>query len=345
MKIEVELSPVIGVNGIVELAREIDSPYVSRLGISDVAMLFDSYLIQALCTQATEHVAVGSLVTNPYTRHESVIASAVNTLAEISGGRAFLGIGVGAGLGALGIKQIGTAKHLDTTLDRVVRLLRGDSIEFKSSSTEVRSVELKPKPSFEIPVVIGTRSRLVCEVAGRWADAVVVGTRDLSYEGLSRYRQWIGKGLRTSGRDMSDIEISPRVTICASEDAERARRSVVLYAAHYLALSEGYQQLLDDNQFARLKELVSQTQGWYFESDVVYPKELENIVTDEIIDQYAIAGTPDYCVDRIRELRDKGFDGVSMNIAAVRRDHRSLQDGLVECIHHLRSMFSEVYHM
>ena len=43
----------------------------------------------------TERVQIGPSVTNPLTRHPAVMASAIASLHELSGGRAFLGIGTG----------------------------------------------------------------------------------------------------------------------------------------------------------------------------------------------------------------------------------------------------------
>ena len=49
----------------------------------------------ALCT---ERIELGPGITNPYTRHPSVAASAIASLHELSSGRAFLGLGVGGSL-------------------------------------------------------------------------------------------------------------------------------------------------------------------------------------------------------------------------------------------------------
>ena len=105
MRIEVELSPVIAAGEMLELAKLVDEAGADRLGISDVAMLRDTFLVQALCAQATNRVQIGSLVSNPYLRHPAAVATTLATLNGITQGRAFLGIGVGAGLSGLSIDQ------------------------------------------------------------------------------------------------------------------------------------------------------------------------------------------------------------------------------------------------
>ena len=103
MEIEVELSPVVSIDELLGLARIVDEIGVSRLGISDVALLRDSYQLQALCAFVTTNVCIGSLVTNPYVRHPAIAAAALGTLNEVSRGRAYMGIGVGSGLSRIGI--------------------------------------------------------------------------------------------------------------------------------------------------------------------------------------------------------------------------------------------------
>lgn len=129
MKVEVELSPVITAVELVDLARLVDEAGVDRLGISDVAMLRDAFLMQALCAQVTDRVQIGSLVSNPYVRHPAAVAAALATLNEISHGRAFLGIGVGAGLSMLGIDQSRPAQQLEEFLHVVGRLLSGNKLD------------------------------------------------------------------------------------------------------------------------------------------------------------------------------------------------------------------------
>ena len=138
MKVEVELSPVVGATELLELARLVDEARADRLGISDVAMLRDSFLTQALCAEITQHVHIGSLVSNPYVRHPAAMATTLATLNEISGGRAFLGIGVGAGLCSLGIHQSRPAELLEEFLAVVSRLLSGEQLDWDGRHYRIR---------------------------------------------------------------------------------------------------------------------------------------------------------------------------------------------------------------
>ena len=100
---EAEITPVLKSKVVMRLAQIAEDAGVDRLGISDVIFYPDTYELQALCASATKRIKIGSIVTNPFTRHPAVTAAAVSTLDEISDGRAFLGIGAGAGISKLGV--------------------------------------------------------------------------------------------------------------------------------------------------------------------------------------------------------------------------------------------------
>ena len=343
MEIEVELSPVVSVEELLELARIVDDAGVSRLGISDVALFRDSLQLQVLCAAATRHVRIGSLVTNPYVRHPAIVAAALGTLNEVSQGRAFLGIGVGAGLSSIGIEQPRPARLLEEFLAAVRELLSGREVNLNGPAYQFRGARLQSDIAGPVPVVIGTRSRQVSRLAGRMADAVVVGARELTDTALLRYRDWVAEGAVSVGRDPAEVDVAPRVTICVSRDGEQARRSVSLYAAHYLSLGGAERSLLPAPEFERISALASQASGWYFEPDVSYPAELDSLVGPEIIGRFAIAGTPADCLPKLEALRDMGFGSVSMNVAAVRRPGGSMYEGLRETLEGLAEIVPEIH--
>ena len=96
--LEAEISPGMSPGDFVDLAVRCELAGFDRFGVSDVVFWPDCFVLQGLIAQATSRIHIGSMVTNPYSRHPAMLAGAVATLQELSGGRIFLGIGVGAGL-------------------------------------------------------------------------------------------------------------------------------------------------------------------------------------------------------------------------------------------------------
>ena len=342
MEIEVELSPVVSIDELLSLARIVDGAGVSRLGISDVALLRDSYQLQALCASVTTNVSIGSLVTNPYVRHPAIVAAALGTLNEVSHGRAYMGIGVGSGLSRIGIGQQGPVRRLEEFIHAVKALLTGARVNMDGPNYRISGARLQSDITGPVPVIIGTRSKQICRLAGRVADGVVVGARELPESALRRYQDWVREGAVEAGRDPREVDIAPRMTVCISHDGEQARRSVVLYAAHYLSLGGLEASRLPAAEFERISSLVAQATAWYFEADVSYPIELDDIVGPEIIDRFAIAGTPDECLHKLQSLSDMGFSTVSMGLAAVRRADATMYDGLKESLQGLSEITPQI---
>ena len=342
MEIEVELSPVVSIEELLNLARIVDNASVSRLGISDVALLRDSYQLQALCASVTTNVGIGSLVTNPYVRHPAIVAAALGTLNEVSHGRAYMGIGVGSGLSRIGIGQPSPVRRLEEFIRVVKALLCGGRVNLEGESYQISGARLQADIASPVPVIIGTRSKQICRLAGRVADGVVVGARELPESVLRRYQDWVKEGAIEAGRDPSEVAIAPRMTVCISNDGEQARRSVVLYAAHYLSLGGLEQSRMPAAEFERINSLVAQTTAWYFEADVSYPSELDDVVGPEIIDRFAIAGTPSECLPKLRALSEMGFSTVSIGLAAVRRPDASMYEGLQESLQGLAEIVPQI---
>jgi 5,10-methylenetetrahydromethanopterin reductase len=331
--VEAEITPVIKTVDVVKLAQLAEEVGISRLGISDVIFYPDTYQLQALCAFVTKHMCIGSLVTNPYTRHPAVIAGAAATLDEISNGRAFVGIGAGAGIGKLGVIRSPPAPTIREAVHIIRELLGGGEVNFQGNTYQLsdKGSRLEFPPKRTIPILIGTRSPKIAKLAGELADIVVIGARYISDQQITNYLRWISEGASRSKRDIDSIEIAPRLTICASEDGELAMQSVKLYSAYYLALLRPADFLIEEAKLQKIIDAVRQVKGWYFSPNVKYPKEIDNLVDEEIVDRFAVAGTPDECIKKIRNvLRRYRFTSISLNVAAVRRDNTF--DGMAETI-------------
>ena len=278
-------------------------------------------------------------MSNPYLRHPAAVAATPATLNEVSQGRAFLGIGVGAGLSGLGVDQSRPARRLEEFLLVVGRLLSGEQLDWDGPAYRIRGAQIARDIACRVPVVVGTRSRLVAMLAGRVADAVVVGAREMRADALERYRGWVHQGARAAGREPEEVEIAPRVTLCVSQDGEVARRSVTLYTAHYLSLGSVEQSGLEPERLQLIRGLAG---GWYFEPEVRHSNQLDELITPELIARFAVAGTPRECLDQVRLIAGMGYDSISMNVAAVRRPGGSMYSGMRETIEGLSAMMVEI---
>lgn len=342
MILEAEFSPGMSMAEHQELARLIEAAGFDRLGVSDVVLWPDTFVVQALCAQATARIEIGSMVSNPYVRHPAVLAAAVADLAELSGGRAFVGLGVGAGLEAIAVPYDRPVAALRDTITVLRGMLAGETVSYEGSRFSVRDAQLRRAPSSAIPIAVGTRSGQVARLAGELADRALVGARYLSPALADEYREWVATGAHRARRDAREVEIAPRLTLCCSADGEAARRTQRRDAAEFLVTLRPPDLEIEPERFAAIEAVLATSRGWYFDPDAYHPPELDELVTDALVDAFSISGTPRDTVAQFARIGALGFDAVSLKLAPVRREGESMFDGLRETITSFATVLEDV---
>ena len=315
--LEAEFSPGMTPRENQELARLVEAAGFDRLGISDVVLWPDTFVVQALCAQVTERVEIGSMVSNSYVRHPAVLAAAVADLHEISDGRAFIGLGVGAGLDEVGLDTVRPVATLRDTLTIMRGLLDGEAVTYEGSVFQSHGAKLRKPPSGYVPIAVGTRSEKVAGVAGELADRALVGARYLSPALAESYRGWVAAGCAHSERPADAVEIAPRLTLCCSHDAEAARNTQRRDTAGFLVALQPTDLDIEPERFAAIEEALAKGRGWYFDPEAYHPPELDELVTDDLVDKFSISGSPRDTLDHFERLRDLGFDIASLKLAPV----------------------------
>lgn len=155
--------------------------------------------------------------------------------------------------------------------------------------------------------------------------------------GSRQYRQWLSEGAARSGRNVAEIDIAPRLTLCVSSDGDLARRSVVRYVAHYLAIICPAE--IDPDRLSAIDEALDRASGWYFDLDRYDPPELFDLVTEDWIRRYAVAGAPSEIPEQVKAVTDLGFTSASLNLAAVLRS--SAAEGHAETIDGFASVIDD----
>ena len=338
LTLEAEITPGMGPDDVVALAVRCEEIGFDRLGISDVVFWPDCFVLQSLVAAATERIHIGSMVTNPYSRHPAMLAGAVATLQEQSDGRMFLGIGVGAGLEDLRIDYPRPVRALREAITGIRGLLTGEEVTFDGEMFPIDGAGLIRPPEVPVPISIGTRSPQVMQLAGELADIALVGARHFTREMADRYMDWLGEGAARVGRAVDEIDVAPRLTLCVSEDGELARRSVVRYVAHYLAIIRPPE--VEPERLAAIDDALARASGWYFDLDRHDPPELFDLVEEDWMRRYAVVGTPEEIPEQIRAVTDLGFTSASLNLAAVNRS--TMAEGLMETVDGFGRVIEEV---
>jgi F420-dependent oxidoreductase-like protein len=193
--------------------------------LSDDAECLEAVATHAALACDTSRVRCGSLVYSVGFRHPAVLANAICTIDQLSGGRAELGLGAGwnqVEYDAYGIPFPGPKVRLDQLEEAaqcVRSLLREDVTDFKGQWFELRGARCEPKPvQAELPIWIGGQGeRRTLRIAARWADGWNVPF--VGPDVFAHKRDVLRRHCADAGRDPLTIRTAVNVGLAWTEES------------------------------------------------------------------------------------------------------------------------------
>jgi 5,10-methylenetetrahydromethanopterin reductase len=274
----------------------------SQLAMKDV---YAGLVVAALNTKS---LGLGTGVTNAVTRHPTITANAVAALAEISHGRAVLGLGAGdSALYGLGMKPQKVAE-VEEAIDFFRAVLSGEEGHLGGRKYRLPHVAAK------VPVYLAVSQERMCELAGRKADgAIVMGPAQPDM--VQRQVGWIAGGLKAAGRRRSDIDISFVATTSAQVEHVRS------WASTQARLLTHYKEL--PNSLLAFRDEITRTADSYDYAEHLSTRAGHSAaVSDDLTRALAVVGSSDECAARLRELRSAGVDTLMFPLTGRNRIER-----------------------
>jgi probable F420-dependent oxidoreductase len=297
------------------LAREAE-----ELGFS--AMWFteskhNPYLGCAVAATATERLAVGTAIAVAFPRSPMVTAQTAWDLAGASRGRFILGLGtqvkahIERRFSAVFDHPVPRLREYVCALRAIFRAFQGEEKlsfkgDFYSFSLLTDFFSAGPIEHPHIPIYVAGVNRLVCEMTGEVCDGFHVHpfhSRDYLTEVV---RPAIAAGAARAGRDPSDVALACPVFMIVGDTEEElapqraaARRQLAFYGStrtyEPVFAQHGY-----DGSSGRLHRLLAK-------GDVTG---MEQVITDEMLDVYAVTATWDDLPAKLLERYEGVVDRV-----------------------------------
>jgi 5,10-methylenetetrahydromethanopterin reductase len=186
--------------------------------------------------ELTRRPLVGPAVVNPYLTHPALVAANLALLDEVSGGRAYLGVGRGAFFDAIEVAQPRPLAAMKEMVELVQRFLVGDRTPYRGEifRASERAYLKFPVPGRRLPVLIGGWGEATVRLAGAIGDVLKVGGT-ANAESASWFRARLDEGALRAGRDPREVRLSFGAVTVVDRDrgvAEAlARRSASMYVA------------------------------------------------------------------------------------------------------------------
>jgi len=297
----VGLFPIEPLQKMIHLAKVTEEAGYSHIWVGDSHLIWrEAYINMAAMALNTTKVKLGTGVTNPLTRHPSVVGSAYATLEEYAPGRMIVGIGLGdSSVETMGMKPA-KLSYFETTIRQMRDLLGGKEVELETGKIHV----LHPCQR-NVPIYIAASGPKMLELCGRIADGVIVlvGVAD---EYIEQAKEKIAAGAKVAGRQLSDIQLVLWVP-CAVSETTSAKDAVKAHVARVVAHPLPY--VLDPNEQNVLAE-IRKTYDYYHHMD--QQANHAEVIPDWLVDKFAIAGTVDECRRQIERIKKTGIQQIAI---------------------------------
>ena len=308
------------VEEIADLSRVAEESGFSHLTLVDQPNLSrDVYVMMTAAALNTRRIRIGQGVTDPATFHPSVTANATATINELSGGRAFLGIGSGGPFGKeMRPRPLGEVRD---SIQFFRKYLSGQEAEFKGARMHSEWVRQN------MPIYLAANGPRACELAGEVADGVIIG--GLMVPDVVKWKMsFVERGAVRAGRDPSKIDVWVRTFICISDSREAAQREVAGYAitkargAYYVMQKDTHEsrrvyKILEDEE----PGLVAEFKRIYENFDPYSHEKLDapqNVLASQrVIDAFLLTGRSEDICEQISRLGQIGVKNISSVLFTV----------------------------
>jgi 5,10-methylenetetrahydromethanopterin reductase len=283
---------------IIASAKLADAMGYWALWVLDSHLLFhEVYTLLGALAVSTNRIRLGTAVTNPLTRHPTVTAAAFATLAELSGGRASLGISVGDS--ALKSMNLEAAKMpvLAHTVALARKLLAGKAVSFAEGKTAQLSHWGPP-----VPIYIAATGPRMLELAGRIADGVIL-MNGIAPELIREAVRIVAEGRRAAARDEGSVKIA--VWAACHSNPQAVKFNV---ARAILRNIPGQTDDLTRQVAVKVSEAYDFRQHGSAQADFAC------LVPDELVGRFAFCGDYAAIAQQARALADCGVDEVILAI-------------------------------
>ena len=276
----------------------------------------DCYIALALAAQATSTIKLGTSVTNSFTRHAAVTASAIVTVQAESGGRAHLGIGRGdSALAYLG-RAPDAVSVFEDYLKRVQGYLRGEEVSFEAGGT-VESLDLADRPASsriewmpadlpKVPVSVAATGPKVIAAAARHADRVTFAV-GADAERI-RWGMEVARAARAEAGLSPEIPFGAYVTLVVHDDPEEATRMGEAALSVFARFSVMHGTIVGPASESQREVLHGIHDAYDMKQHGGAGSPQAAMLTAEFTRNFGIFGPPSYCADRLSELIELGIN-------------------------------------
>lgn len=285
---------------LVAMAQRAEKAEIPLIWIPDETFMRDPWVLLGGIASATSKIRLGIGIVNPYTRHPMQVARAVATLSDLCQDRVVLGIGAGlkSTRNALGTPD---GDFVDVTRDAIKTmkaLFAGETVTIENDVFRLDAAHMEFVPPFPVDIYVATTHPRAFRMAGEVADGVIVGNVGTP-ETMRDVVGWIAEGSRQVGRNSAELTVVAWNFVLCGHDSDVMHETLRMIVARTIANSHGE----ITSRLGVERDRVEAIRAAVRRSN---PEITSKLVPNEIIDNFAIVGSAEQCVARLRDLHAAG---------------------------------------
>ena len=289
------LGSLLSIDEVLECSRKLNEIKPEVMWIPETWGM-ENFSMIGLAAKENTFSKIGSSIINIYSRSPSLIAMGAATLDTISNKRLILGLGTSS----IPIVEDFHGQKFASPVQRmkeyveIVRLaLTSEKINYNGEIFSLKDFSLLIKPPRkEIPIYLAAVNQKMLELTWNIADGVIFYLRP-----KAEMKQTIEKM-----QSQRTIDTSLQIITCIDNDCEKARTRAKKTLSFYIAVGKIYREFLELNGYSDMVQEI------YNEYNKTGLKKLDGLISDKILDDLCIAGTPDDGIKKLQAFRETGID-------------------------------------
>ncbi len=263
-----------------------------------------AFAVLGAIAQATDRIRIGTGIANAFTRSPLVHANAAMDLDDLSGGRMILGLGSGTRKmntdwwGMEFSRPAGRMREEVRLIREIFAASSGFGFRFEGEFWQLNIPAFtRPGARADLPIWVAAVNEAMMRTAGAVADGLVghpIATRRWHRD---RTLPTVRAAEEKAGRAASSCALVPYVMTSLHSDRRRAIDNAKKQIGFYYT-SKLYHSILEPHGMLEVGERCRAALRTF---DI---KAMAEAVPDELVDEIAIAGTPDEARDRLTQWDD-----------------------------------------
>lgn len=262
----------------------------------------NSLIMLGAVARATNEIGIGTAILNVFSRSPSLLGMSVATLDSLSAGRTILGLGVSTEAVVEdwhGLDYNRPILRMKEYIEIIREAVDGGQLEYDGELFDIGpytigfDIDRQEVPLYNAAMGPVNR-RLTGEFADGWLPIFI------PVDEISEAFDEVADGALTAGRDPTDITVAPMIITAVDVDPNRAESYVRKFFAQELAM--GYYRVVNQYGYGSTPKDVHDL---WNQGD---RERAEKTITDTMLRDLTIFGTPQQCRDQIEAYKDAGCD-------------------------------------